>query len=82
MSFFQNMYDPISQYLLLMEILQVEIVPCNKKGKEYSEKDDVFVDSPKDLIGQELHFNVKIDEAKGLNSMFSVSLFPFTSSFD
>ena len=40
-------------------IINVEIVPCSPQGKEYSENDDVFVDSPSEMIGKDLHVVVK-----------------------
>ena len=50
------------------------MVPCNKSGKEYTEEDDVFVDQPEELIGQELNFKFKILNCRGLPSRYKVSL--------
>ena len=52
--------------------LNLEIVPCNAKGKEYTENDDQWVDNPSDMEGKELNFNVKIESARGLPSRFTV----------
>ena len=32
-------------------IMNVEVAPCDEKGREYTEADDKFVDSPDDLVG-------------------------------
>lgn len=48
--------------------------PCTAKGKIFKPEDDVFVDDPKQLIGQEFHFKVKIAGAKGLPKRYNVSL--------
>lgn len=53
--------------------LNLEIVPCSSKGKDYAEKDDMWVDNPDELLGKELNFNVKIESARGLPSRFTVS---------
>ena len=55
-------------------LMNIAIMPCNKKGKEYSEKDDVWVDDPAELVGRDLFFNFKIDSARGLPAKFTVSL--------
>ncbi|XP_064610663.1 kinesin-like protein KIF28 isoform X2 [Liolophura sinensis] len=52
-------------------LLNTEIIPCNKKGKEYTEADDVFVEKPEDQIGKEIHFVVKITSARGLPNRFT-----------
>ena len=57
-----------------MGLLNVEIIPCNNKGKEYTEADDKFVDSPQQLIGQEIHFLLKILSARGLPNKYTVSV--------
>ena len=55
-------------------LLNFEIVPCNKKGKEYTEKDDVWVDSPEELVGKDVHFLVKVLGARGLPNRFTVCM--------
>ncbi len=35
---------------------QIEVAPCDKKGREYNEADDKFVDSPEELIGKDVSF--------------------------
>ena len=47
------------------------MAPCNKKGKEYTEKDDKFVDSPDELIGKDLHFLFKIVNCRGLPNKYT-----------
>ncbi len=54
-------------------IMNVEIVPCDEVGNEYDERDDVYVDSPQELIGKAIHFVVKINGCRGLPSRFTVS---------
>jgi hypothetical protein len=51
----------------------VEVVPCSEDGKEYSEKDDVFVENPQDLLGKNIVFSVKVMNARGLPNKFTVS---------
>ncbi|XP_071941853.1 kinesin-like protein KIF28P [Antedon mediterranea] len=52
-------------------IMDVEIIPCNSKGKELTEADDVFVDDPKDLISASVNFVVKIRSITGLPNMYT-----------
>ncbi|CAH1773103.1 unnamed protein product [Owenia fusiformis] len=52
-------------------LLNFEIRPCDKKGKEYTEADDIFVDDPKALVGRDVYFNVKITKALGLPKKFT-----------
>ncbi|KAK7109967.1 hypothetical protein V1264_013913 [Littorina saxatilis] len=44
--------------------LNVEIMPCDTKGKDLPE--DVYVDDPKELLGKPLNFKVKVVNARGL----------------
>ncbi|XP_033111082.1 kinesin-like protein KIF28P [Anneissia japonica] len=44
--------------------LRVEIYPCRKDGSELPDED--FVDDPKDLIGKEAHYKLKIPYGRGL----------------
>ena len=37
-------------------VMNVEIAPCNDKGREYTEADDMFVDSPEDLVKKNVNF--------------------------
>jgi hypothetical protein len=53
-------------------IVSVEIVPCNAAGHEYSEHDDIFVDSPSELLGRDMHFVMKIHGCRGLPARFTV----------
>ena len=53
-------------------ILQIELVPCNKSGKEFAE-DEVFVEDPSELVGKEIFFKLKIENGMGLPSRFTVS---------
>ena len=47
------------------------MAPCNKKGREYTEKDDKFVDSPDELIGKDVHFLFKIINCRGLPNKYT-----------
>ena len=51
----------------------MEIIPCNEKGKEFTEADDVFVEDPESLKGKTISFVVKIVSARGLPNKFTVS---------
>ncbi|XP_064470383.1 kinesin-like protein KIF28P [Ornithodoros turicata] len=52
-------------------ILSIEIVPCSESGHEYTEDDNVFVDSPAELVGRDLHFVVKIVNCRALPQRFT-----------
>lgn len=54
---------------------QVELVPCDLSGREYTEADDMFVDDPSDLVGKPLNFKVKIISCNGLPNKYAVSVF-------
>lgn len=56
---------------------QVEVCPCSPDGKEYTEQDDMFVDNPNELIGQELYFLFKILGCRGIPARFTVTRFQF-----
>jgi len=47
------------------------VAPCNSKGVEYTEKDDMFVDSPEELIGKEVNFVFKIVNGRGLPNKYT-----------
>ncbi|XP_011668890.1 kinesin-like protein KIF28P isoform X2 [Strongylocentrotus purpuratus] len=51
-------------------LLDVEIIPCDDKGKELTEADDVFVDDPKDLISRCVNFVIKIKTVTGVPNRF------------
>ncbi|XP_018021653.1 kinesin-like protein KIF28P isoform X2 [Hyalella azteca] len=51
-------------------VMNVAIVPCDGHGKEFTDDDNVFVDEPDDLIGQNLHFKFKIKSCRGLPSRY------------
>lgn len=54
-------------------LLDIELVPCDDKGKELSEADDIFVEDPKDLIGRSLNFVIKVPGATGIPNKYKVS---------
>ena len=54
-------------------LLDVELVPCDKKGNEIKEDDDLFIDHPNELVGRDLNFVVKINGALGIPSRYTVS---------
>ena len=47
------------------------MAPCNKKGREYTETDDKFVDSPDELVGKDVHFMFKIVNCRGLPNKYT-----------
>ncbi|KAK3106540.1 hypothetical protein FSP39_022244 [Pinctada imbricata] len=51
--------------------MNIEIVPCSSAGKDFTEADDVFVETPKELVGKEVNFKVKITSARGLPKKFT-----------
>lgn len=53
-------------------IINIEIAPCNEHGHEYEEHDDVYLDSPQQLLGKPLHFMVKVLGCRGLPPKFTV----------
>ena len=48
------------------------MAPCDSKGREYTEKDDMFVDSPDELVGKEVNFSFKIINCRGLPNKYTV----------
>ena len=60
--------------MLNFSSLQLEVAPCNKKGREYTETDDKFVDSPDELVGKDVHFMFKIVNCRGLPNKYTVSM--------
>lgn len=52
-------------------MFQLEVAPCNKKGREYTEADDKFVDSPDELVGKDVHFIFKIINCRGLPNKYT-----------
>ncbi|ELU02132.1 hypothetical protein CAPTEDRAFT_196619 [Capitella teleta] len=52
-------------------LLNIELIPCDKKGKEYSDTDNQFVEDPSKLIGRDLHYIIKIENARGLPAKFT-----------
>lgn len=53
-------------------IINLEVIPCNEHGNEYQEHDDVYVDSPQELLGKPFNFIVKILGCRGLPPKFTV----------
>ncbi|KXJ25651.1 Kinesin-like protein KIF1A [Exaiptasia diaphana] len=51
--------------------LNVEVVPLDSKGKEITEDTDLFIDNPRDLIGEKLDFVVRITSARGLPKKYT-----------
>ena len=54
-------------------VMNVEIAPCNDKGREYTEADDMFVDSPEDLVKKNVNFVFKILNCRGLPNKYTVT---------
>lgn len=50
-------------------ILSVEVLPCDAKGVPLTE--DEFVENPNTLIGEDLHFIFKINNARGIPPRFT-----------
>ena len=52
-------------------IMNVEVAPCDEKGREYTEADDKFVDSPDDLVGKDVSFVFKVQNCRGLPNKYT-----------
>ncbi|XP_006815172.1 kinesin-like protein KIF28 [Saccoglossus kowalevskii] len=65
-----------------MGILEVEAIPCNNKGKELTEADDVFVEDPSELVGQPINFVMKIQAARGLLNKYTDIYCKYTMYLD
>ncbi|KAH9413825.1 hypothetical protein DERP_009423 [Dermatophagoides pteronyssinus] len=52
-------------------VINIEIIPCDENGQEYGEQDDVYVDTPQELLGKSLNFIVKIIGCRGLPNKFT-----------
>ena len=42
--------------------MNVEVAPCDGNGREYTETEDMFVDSPEEMVGREVNFVFKISD--------------------
>lgn len=51
--------------------MNIEVAPCDEKGREYNESDDMFVDSPEDLVGKDVNFVFKILNCRGLPNKYT-----------
>ncbi|KAH7951612.1 hypothetical protein HPB52_010915 [Rhipicephalus sanguineus] len=52
-------------------IINVEMIPCSETGHEYTEHDNVFLDSPGELVGRDLNFIVRILHCRSLPKRFT-----------
>ncbi|KAH9368829.1 hypothetical protein HPB48_004328 [Haemaphysalis longicornis] len=52
-------------------ILNVEMIPCSDSGREYTEEDNVYLDSPGELVGRDLNFVVRILHCRSLPKRFT-----------
>ncbi|KAK3595061.1 hypothetical protein CHS0354_043156 [Potamilus streckersoni] len=51
--------------------LNIEMLPCDAKGKVIVDQDNVFVENPNELVGKDINFKLKITSARGLPAKFS-----------
>ncbi|XP_060555492.1 kinesin-like protein KIF28P [Ruditapes philippinarum] len=51
--------------------MSIGVFPCDPKGKEFTEKDDKFVEDPNALVGKNIDFKVKIVNARGLPNKYT-----------
>ena len=58
-------------------IMEVEITPSDKHGKEFHDADDFFVENPHQLIGTNVCFQLKIIGCRGLPTTYRVCSFIF-----
>ncbi|XP_074652315.1 kinesin-like protein KIF28 isoform X3 [Tubulanus polymorphus] len=52
-------------------MLNVEALPCDSNGDEFSENDNVFVDDSEELIGKQLYYNLRLLNARGLPKQYT-----------
>ncbi|KAL4229280.1 hypothetical protein ACF0H5_012320 [Mactra antiquata] len=51
--------------------MSLGVFPCDPKGKEYTEKDDKFVENPDELMGKNIDFKIKLVNIRGLPNRFT-----------
>ncbi|XP_045207845.2 kinesin-like protein KIF28P isoform X2 [Mercenaria mercenaria] len=51
--------------------MTIGVFPCDPKGKEFTDKDDKFVEDPNTLVGKNIDFKVKITNARGLPNKYT-----------
>ena len=56
-----------------MGLVNVEVLPCDKKGKVLKPDDVPWVDKPSELVGKDAHFLFKLTSGRGLPKKFTVS---------
>ena len=61
-------------------LLNIEMNPCDAKGQEYADTDDVWVNDCKELVGKDYFFVTKITSARGLPNKYSVSYYKIAGS--
>ena len=66
-----NVREKMELHQFELKMFQLEVAPCNKKGREYTEADDKFVDSPDELVGKDVHFIFKIINCRGLPNKYT-----------
>ena len=49
-----------------------QVAPCDSSGREYNEADDMFVDSPDELVGKEVNFVFKIVNCRWVKKNISI----------
>lgn len=52
-------------------LLNVEVIPCDDAGKEYTESDNMFCENSQELMGKNVSFVFKIVSARGLPARFT-----------
>ncbi|KAK4299096.1 hypothetical protein Pmani_028601 [Petrolisthes manimaculis] len=52
-------------------MMNIELLPCDSKGRVFTEQDDMFVDTPSDLVGKSVNFFVKILSGRGLPNKYA-----------
>lgn len=55
-------------------VIHVEVIPCDDQGNEYQEQDDVYVETPQELLGQSFSFVIKIIGCRGLPNKYTVRI--------
>lgn len=60
----------------LAGLLNIEIAPCDEKGKILTDADGIVIRNPeKDLLNKKIHFVIKINSLTELDKNFEVKSF-------
>ena len=56
-------------------MINVELIPCDAKGKELTDKDTTVVQNPQtELLNKNISFLIKINGTRNLNQIYEVKI--------